>query len=86
MKKLEDTIKKTTDNGVKALAYNIMGDCYMKSKEKRKAMWAWLWVDVVYYQDIGEHMKAMNRLLKYFTDEADLEKKQLYEEKIKRTR
>jgi predicted negative regulator of RcsB-dependent stress response len=86
VKKLKETITKTNDNSVKALAYNIMGDCYMKSKDKRNAMWSWLWVDVVYNQDVGEHVKAMTKLLKYFTDESDLEKKQLYEEKLKRTR
>ena len=86
VKKLDETISKTNDNGVKALAYNVMGDCYSKKGQKRQAMYAWLWVDVVYYQDSSEHQKAMARLLAYFKGEDDKDKVQLYEEKIKRSR
>lgn len=84
VKKLDDVIAKTADNSLKALAYNIMGDCYMQKEKKREAMWSYLWVDVVYSQDKGEHLKAMNKLLKIFEEDKDLEKVQLYKDKIVR--
>lgn len=86
VKKLDSAIKGTNDNVVKALAYNVMGDCYMKKGKKRDAMWSWLWVDVVYYQDAGERMKAMTKLREYFKGEQDEEKARLYEEKIKQAK
>lgn len=87
IKNLDGIISKATDPAVKALAYNVMGDCYAAggTKEaKRQAMWSYLWVDVVYNQDRGEHVKAMNNLLKIFEDDKDTEKVQLYKEKIAR--
>lgn len=89
IKKLEDIIAKSNDNAVKALAYNVMGDCYLRSMikdAKRYAMWSYLWVDVVYNQDRAEHIKAMNSLLKIFEEEKDEEKKQLYKDKLSRIR
>jgi hypothetical protein len=49
-------------------------------------MWSYLWVDVVYSQDKGEHLKAMTKLLKIFEDDKDNEKAQLYKDKIARSR
>lgn len=86
IKSLEAIVGKTTDNTVKALAYNVMGDCYSDKGMKRHAMWSYLWVDVVYNQDRGEHLKAMNGLLKIFKEEKDTEKIQIYTEKIARIR
>ncbi len=89
IKNLDGIIAKTSDNAVKGLAYNVMGDCYAAgaTKEmKRNAMWSYLWVDVVYNQDRTEHLKAMNSLLKIFEDEKDTEKVQLYKDKISRFR
>ena len=86
VKKLDDVISKTPDNTIKALAYNIMGDCYMQKTRKRDAMWAYLWVDCVYSQDKAEHMKAMTKLLSIFDEEKDLEKVQMYKDKIARLR
>jgi hypothetical protein len=31
-------------------------------------MWSYLWVDVVYNQDRGEHLKAMTRLIRIFKE------------------
>jgi tetratricopeptide (TPR) repeat protein len=86
VKKLDDVVAKTPDNTVKALAYNIMGDCYMQQGRPRDAMWCYLWVDVVYSQDKTEQMKAMTRLLAIFEAEKDNEKALLYKEKIARLR
>ena len=87
VKKLDDIIAKpNTDNGIKALAYNIMGDCYSLKGRKRDAMWSYLWVDVVFSQDKGEHLKAMAKLLKLFEEEKDTEKVQIYKDKIARSK
>jgi hypothetical protein len=87
IKKLEAEVAKTsTENSVKALAYNVMGDCYTTKNRPRDAMWSYLWVDVVYSQDKGEHLKAMTRLLKIFEDLKDAEKVQIYKDKLARSR
>ena len=87
VKKLDEVIARpTADNAVKALAFNVMGDCYQAQKRPRDAMWSYLWVDVVYSQDRSEHLKALNKLLKIFEDERDLDKIQLMKEKIARLR
>ncbi len=86
VKRLDDLIAKTIDPNLKALAYNIMGDCYMSKQHKRDAMWSYLWVDAVYTQDKMEHLKAMTKLLAIFKEEKDLEKIRFYEEKMARFR
>ena len=85
VKKLNDVIDKPeNDVGVKALAFNLRGDCYFAKGRKRDAMWSYLWVDVVYTQDKNEHLKAMSRLMKIYEDEKDNDKVQFYKEKIQR--
>ncbi len=73
VKKLEEAIAKTTDPSLRALAYNVMGDVYLAKDQKRDAMWSYLWVDMVYNQDRGEHLKALTRLIKIFQAENDTE-------------
>ena len=88
VKQLEDYIGKTSDPSLRALAYNVMGDCYTAKGLKRDAMWSYLWVDVVYNQDSAEHIKAMTRLMKYFEGEGEKErdKVEMYREKLARRR
>lgn len=78
--KLEDRLAKITDPVLKAITYNALGDCYRDAGKPRDAMWQYLWVDAVYNQDRGEHLKALDRLIKYF-DETNDEKKKAYEDK-----
>lgn len=84
VKRIEDAIAKTNDPGLKGLGYNVLGDVYFAKGQKRDAMWSYLWVDVVYNQDRGEHLKAMTRLIKIF--EGDEDKVKLYKEKLARSR
>ena len=86
VKKIEDAIAKAKDPSLKALGYNVLGDCYLAKKRKRDAMWSYLWVDTVYNQDRGEQVKAQSRLVKIFTDDGDNEKAKLYKEKVARSR
>jgi tetratricopeptide (TPR) repeat protein len=83
---LRDTIEKTADPGLKALAYNTLGDCYNAKGQKKDAMWAWLWVDVVYNQDKSEHIKALERLSQVFKDLNDDDHAAKYKEKLTRMR
>jgi tetratricopeptide (TPR) repeat protein len=86
VKKVEDAIAKATDPSLKALGYNVLGDVYLAKGQRRDAMWSYLWVDVVFNQDRGEHLKAMNRLIKIFDQDNDKEKAQLYRDKLARSR
>jgi hypothetical protein len=86
VKKIEEAIGKANDPSLKALGYNVLGDVYLAHKKPREAMWSYLWVDVVYNQDRGEHLKAMTRLIKIFKEANDTEKVQLYTEKLARSR
>jgi hypothetical protein len=86
VKKIEEAINKAADPSLKALGYNVLGDVYRKKKQPRDAMWSYLWVDQIYNQDRGEHLKAMTRLIKIFDDENDKDKATLYKEKLARSR
>lgn len=86
VKKIEEAIAKAADPSLKALGYNVLGDLYRSQKKPREAMWSYLWVDVVYNQDRGEHLKAMTRLITIFKEANDTEKAQLYTEKLARSR
>ena len=86
VKKIEEAIAKAKDPGLKALGYNVLGDCYMAKKRKRDAMWSYLWVDTVYNQDRGEQVKAQTRLIKIFTEDGDADKVRLFKDKVARSR
>ena len=83
---LKDIIDKSPDAGLKALAYNTLGDCYNSKALKKDAMWAYMWVDVVYNQDKVEHSKAVERLSRVFKDLGDDVRSERYREKMKSTR
>ncbi len=86
IKKLEEAASKSNNPTVKALAYNLMGDCYTAKGSKRDAMWSYLWVDVIHNQDRNEYLKALSRLVKYFKDAGDEANEKLYKEKLARAR
>lgn len=86
VKKIEEMIAKAQDPGLRGLAYNVLGDLYLAKGQKRDAMWSYLWVDQVYNQDRGEHLKAMTRLIKIFKDDMDPDKVKMYQDKVNRTR
>jgi len=86
VKRIEDAIAKASDPSLKALAYNVLGDVYLAHKQRRNAMWSYLYVDLIYNQDRGEHAKALTRLIKIFDLEKDEEKVKLFKEKLARSR
>ncbi|HMC63526.1 MAG TPA: tetratricopeptide repeat protein [Gemmataceae bacterium] len=85
-KQLESIINKTTNNDLKALAYNTLGDCYLANERPRDAMWAYLWVDVVYHQDKQEHRKALEELAKIFERFKDENRAKEYRERLQKAR
>jgi hypothetical protein len=83
IKKLEAIVNDAkSDNNLKAVAYNTLGDLYQATGKKNDAMWAYLWVDVVYFQDKAEHLKALERLVKVFEERGETDKRNQFKEKL----
>src|SRR5262249_43991736 len=80
---LKTIIDGAQDNSLKALAYNTLGDCYSAKGLKKDAMWAYMWVDVVYNQDKAEYVKAVERLSRVFKDLNDDARAEKYKDKLK---
>jgi hypothetical protein len=84
VKELDELIAKVADPEVKAFAYNTLGDCYQDHGRPRDALWAYLWVDVVYSQDRREHAKAVEQLGKVFEELGDAARARQYRDKFRR--
>jgi tetratricopeptide (TPR) repeat protein len=70
-KAVESLIDGLADSELKAQAYNTLGDCYRAANRAREAMWAYLWVDVIYHSDRQEHARALYHLIKLFDEFKD---------------
>lgn len=81
---LEALIGKTTDPALKAVAYNALGDCYRLNGRAKDALWAYLYVDVLYYRDKQEHAKAVAQLAKLFEELGDSTRAAQYKEKLRK--
>lgn len=73
---LQDVIQKTKDRGLKAVAYNALGQSYFDAGQLKEARWEFLWVDVVYNQDRNEHAKALYYLMRVFKQLNEMERAQ----------
>jgi len=82
-KQLEGLVSQTEDKSIKAHAYNVLGDCYQRNARDKDAMWAYLWVDVIYHQDRQEHARAMEQLAKIFEERGEKDRAKLYRDKLK---
>jgi hypothetical protein len=83
-KQLEELIDKTADRGLKATAYNMLGDVYRRdTKTKKDALYAYLWVDVVYNDDPAEVAKADGRLADLFGELKDEERAKKFRDKVR---
>jgi hypothetical protein len=84
VRQLEETIERTSDRTLKAVAYNVIGDCYRRDpKKKKEALYAYLWVDVVYNDDAAEVTKAVGRLAELFAELKDDDRARKYRERLK---
>lgn len=82
VKKLESIIERTSDRTVKAAAYNTIGDCLRRDpKTKKDALYAYLWVDVVYNDDPMETARAVRRLADLFAELKDEERARKYRDR-----
>jgi hypothetical protein len=85
VKELESYIAKATDPALKAAAYNVLGDLYRRDpKHLKDALYAYLWVDVVYNQDPVETQKAVARLADVFETLRDDARAKQYRDRLKR--
>jgi hypothetical protein len=84
VKQLEDAIERTADPSLKAAAYNVLGDCYRRDpKHKKDALYAYLWVDVIYNQDPIEVNRAVARLASLFAELKDDERAKKYRDRLR---
>jgi hypothetical protein len=84
VQQLQDIIDKTPDRSLKAAAYNMVGDCYRRDPKLRKeALYAYLWVDVVYNDDAAEVTKAVSRLADLFAELKDDDRARKYRERLR---
>jgi len=84
VKPIEDEIAKTKDPTVRAAGFAMIGELYLAAKKPRDAMWAFLWVEVVYNTDRDEVTRALIRLKEYFTEQGEEERAKTYREKLRR--
>ncbi len=90
--KIEGLIAKAKDPAARAAGYGALGEVYVRHAMWREAMWAYLWVDVVYNQDRDEQVKAVNRLVQIFTvlkekaGEGEKDRADTYRERLPRIR
>jgi predicted negative regulator of RcsB-dependent stress response len=75
-KEIEAVLAKAKDSDLKAYAYNALGDCHRRSGAPRKAMWNYLFVDVLYNQDKQEHARALYNLYHLFKEMKEEKKAQ----------
>jgi hypothetical protein len=84
VRQLESLIENANDRALKAAAYNMIGDCYRRDpKLKKEAMYAYLWVDVVYNDDSAEVARAVGRLAEIFAELKDDDRARKYRERLK---
>jgi hypothetical protein len=85
---LDAEVAKAKDPAVRGTAYSMLGELYLLGEKPRTrdAMWAFLWVEVVYNHDRDEVIKAMTRLAGIFEADKDEDRAKAYREKIRRYR
>ncbi len=91
--KIEALIAKAKDLQARGAGYGALGEVLVRHGLMREAMWAYLWVDVVYNQDRDEHVKAVGRLVQIFgalkekeKGDGDKDRAESYRERLPRIR
>lgn len=80
------TLGKAKDGAARAAGYNAIGEIYLRHKLDRDAMWAYLWVDVVYNQDKDEQVKALVRLIQLFKARQEDERVKQFHDRLLKAR
>lgn len=84
--KVEAAIGKAKDPTARAAGYNAIGEAFLRHGLPRDAMWAFLWVDVVYNQDKDEQLKALDRLVLVYKATGEEEREKLFRERLAKSR
>jgi hypothetical protein len=75
---------------VRATGFGVLGELYLAHRLDRDALWSFLWVDTVYFQDKDEQVRAIHRLIDLFdkSGEKDGEKSRadLFRDKLPKVR
>lgn len=86
IKEIEAVIARTKDPLARAAGYSMIGELNLAANKLRDAMWAYLWVEVVFNQDRDEVMNAMSRLVKIFDGLGDKDRVDSYKDRIRKFR
>jgi hypothetical protein len=82
-KQLEELLAKA-DDSVKPTIYNLLGDCRRREPKKEKdALFAYLWVALIYNQDAAETAKAQDRIAELFKKMGQEERAKNYRDKAR---
>ncbi len=92
--KIEALIAKAKDLGARGAGYSALGEVLVRHGLMREAMWAYLWVDVVYNADRDEQVKAVHRLVQIFgalkekdkSGDGEKDRAETYRERLPRIR
>ncbi len=84
--KVNQTMAQSQSTAIKAVGYNLLGHIYSSRNRLEDALWSYLWVDVVYYQDRRERIKALERLVSVFTELKDEARAERYRDKLRSLR
>jgi hypothetical protein len=79
---MEKAIADAATPAARATGYGLLGDLYSAHGLTRDAMWAYLWVDVVYPQDELGRVVALHRLAAVFETLGDGDRAELFREKL----
>jgi hypothetical protein len=83
-RQLQEYVDKTNDPTLKAAAYNVLGDVYRRDPaHKKDALYAYLYVDVIYNQDAVETQKAVARLAQLFEEFKDEPRAKQYRDRLR---
>ena len=84
--KLQAAIDAASDPAARGLGYTALAELQVANGLPREAMWAYLWVDVVYNQNHDDHVLAVARLVQLFEAMGDKERADQFREKLTRVR
>ena len=84
--KLQAAIDAAKDLIAKGLGYAALGELHAANGQPREAMWAYLWVDVVYNQEHDDQVLAVGRLVQLFDAMGDKDRADQFREKLTRVR
>jgi hypothetical protein len=79
-------IAKAKDPTARAAGFNALGEVYLRHGLLRDAMWAFLWVDVVYNQDKDEQVKAITRLIQVYKATGEEERERQFRDRLVKNR